>query len=270
MTSDGRATTLRTYRDAGTLWLTLDGERVRNAVDDDVYRAMAHELQQAERDSTIRAVALTGSGTAFCAGMNLNAMVSTSADPVTARQQVLLGARVLQQLRDLVKPTVAVVNGVAAGAGLGLVAACDVAVAVESAVFAVPEVRVGLIAGVVAPLLIEAVGYRTAKRLLLVGDRIDAETALRFGLVHAIATDRTDAVRVAEDYLAQLHLGGPRALAETKRFLAATRGAVMSEADLPSIASRVVDVRSSPEAIAAMQARLAKQPIQWELVRQES
>src|SRR5690606_12506100 len=156
---------------------------------------MAHELQQAERDSTIRAVALTGSGTAFCAGMNLNAMVSTSADPVTARQQVLLGARALQQLRDLVKPTVAVVNGVGAGACLGWVGACDVAVAVESAVYAVREVRDGVMAGVVARLLFEEVGYRTARRLLLVGDRNCAETARRFGLVHAIATDCTDAVR---------------------------------------------------------------------------
>lgn len=203
------------------LLITLNRPDRRNALN----RQMVHELHaaftRAGGEPTARFVVLTGAGLAFCAGMDLAELSATLDQPDEAKI-VQEDADRLSLLYELIyalpKPTIAAVNGPAVAGGAGLMTVCDLAVASPSARFGYPEVRRGLVAAMVMPHLLRHVGERAARDLLLRGDLIDANEALRIGLINAIAP-ASDVVTYALDWARCLTESGPMALASTKEML---------------------------------------------------
>ena len=202
-------TTIRLERHGRVTTLTLDRPRVHNAFSD----AMAAEITDAMRaladDDDTRAVIVTGAGDAsFCAGADLNEMrtrIEGGGDPSWRRRQrgVTLH-RCFQSLRDLPKPVVAAVNGHCLGAGLELVASCDLVLASDRAVFAMPEIDFGIPSIVEAAILPRMIGILKARELVMSGDRWSAADALAAGLVNHVVphAELADAARTLAAKLA--------------------------------------------------------------------
>src|SRR5438105_29873 len=201
--------------------LTINRPDKRNALSRALIAALADAFRRAAADPAARCVILTGTGPAFCAGMDLDELRGTLVNQADA-ELVWNDAAKLSALYELIytlpKPTVAAVNGAAVAGGAGLVTVCDLALAVPEARFGYPEVRRGLVAAMVMPHLLRHVSERTARYLLLTGELIDAGEAHRTGLINEVIPtgqllDRALALArtVAE--------GGPNALATTKSLL---------------------------------------------------
>lgn len=170
---------------AGIARLTIDREAARNALSPAVIQGLTAGLQRAEADPAVRCVVLTGAGErAFCAGGDLGGMTGdgflSGHDGRRAYGQLLLA---FQQVK---KPTVARVNGHALAGGLGLVLACDLAVATDAAGFGTPEIDRGLFPMMLLAFLQRHVGRKRALELLLTGDRLPAARALEWGLVNQV------------------------------------------------------------------------------------
>lgn len=213
-------TNLVTYSHAGTAAvITINRPDKRNALSRELIAGLAEAFARAKNDTAARSVILTGNGPAFCAGMDLDELRGT----LTAEaEQVWDDAHKLSDVYELIytlpKPTVAAVNGAAVAGGAGLVSVCDLAVSVPTAKFGYPEVRRGLVAAMVMPHLLRHVGERAARWLLLSGELIDANEALRIGFLNRIVPTE-QLMPTAMEWAGFFAEGGPKALAKTKELL---------------------------------------------------
>ena len=256
-------TKLLTGLDSGVLTLTLDGPAKRNALNEEVMAALDAALDRAEQDAAVRAVVLAAVGTAFCAGMDVGQLRNvTSATGDDNLKHAMTMAGRMSRLAMLSKPTIAAVQGPAWGGGVGLVAACDIAIAVDSARFALTEVRLGLLPGLVAPMMASAIGTRAAQRLLLTGQSIDAQEALRLGLVHEVVPTESLAAAVAET-AQRLKAGSTATIAATKRLLADPALKFSDPGSVRPIAEAVMAHRGTPDAQEGIAAFLEKRKPSW-------
>ena len=204
--------------------LTINRPDRRNALSQPLIKALVKSFERARVDVQVRCVILTGSGTTFCAGMDLAELQQSVAPATTPGEESVVwqDALRLAQLFDLIytfpKPTIAAVNGAAVAGGAGLTTVCDLAVATPSAKFGYPEVRRGLVAAMVMPHLLRHVGERMARYLFLTGEMIDAATALEARLINAIASPET-LMKVAHNWAEAVTAGGPHAIEKTKDLL---------------------------------------------------
>jgi methylglutaconyl-CoA hydratase len=243
--------------------LTLNRPLIHNAIDDTLIMELTNALRDLETKQQVRAVVLTSSGSSFCAGADLHwmrRMAGFSAEENLRDAEALAG--LLRRLSALGKPTLAVVQGPAYGGGVGLVAACDIAVASDNAVFSLSEVRLGLIPATISPYVIGAIGVRAARRYFLTGERFTAAEAHRLGLVHEVVPP-DQLQRAAERMLAALLEGGPRAQAEAKRLVADVANKPLEPALLDETAKRIATVRASPEGREGITAFLEKRKPNW-------
>jgi len=201
----------------GVATITLNRPDARNVLDGDVMGLMTEHFAAAEADDNVRVVVLTGSGNTFCAGADLRGASDGTSDGFASAGPKVL-ADLLATILDFPKPTIARVQGHVAGGGNGLVAACDLAVAVESAKFAFSEVRVGVAPAVISVVCLPRMSQRDAAELLLTGERVSAERARTAGLLNAVVPDDGLDAYVA-GWVTQLRAGGPTALAATKTLL---------------------------------------------------
>lgn len=206
--------------------LILNRPEKRNALN----RALLDELRQGLSDlhleRRVRAVVLTGAGTAFCAGMDLEEMHETREreDAYALWEQDALSYRdLLQEMLDFPKPLIAAVGGPALAGGAGLVLASDVVIAGPRAMFGFPEPRRGLSAAVVAPLLVFRIGGGPSARLLMTAATLDAEEAHRIGLFH-ICVEEDQLWAQANELAGEIAQSAPEALQLTKRMLNETIG----------------------------------------------
>ena len=213
----------------GIATITLNRPEVHNAFDDRMIVELAAALDVVAARPELGVVQLAAAGASFSAGADLDwmrRMAGSSEEENRADAERL--ARVLLRLATLPKPTVALVQGAAYGGGVGLVAACDIALAAEGARFGLTEVRLGLVPAVIGPYVIGAVGARWARRLFLTGERFDADLALRIGLVHEVLPADRLAQRAGE-IAALLREGAPVAQAEAKALVAQLAGEAADE-----------------------------------------
>ncbi|MFD9894844.1 enoyl-CoA hydratase family protein [Amycolatopsis sp. NPDC059027] len=208
----------------GTATITLDSPHNRNALSAQLRRELSASLAKAAEDDAVRVVVLTHTGPVFCAGMDLKeARGAGSGD-----QGVNEFPKILDQLWTSPKPVVARLAGPARAGGIGMVAACDIAVAVEDATFAFTEVRIGVVPAVISLTVLPRLNARAAHELFLTGDTFDARRAAEIGLLNsAVPADRLDAE--VTRFVKALALGGPKALALTKELLSKPRPATPSE-----------------------------------------
>jgi methylglutaconyl-CoA hydratase len=233
---------------AGVAVLTLNRAERKNALSRALIAALTESFQQAADDKGVRCVILTGAGSTFCAGMDLAELAESlnNRDSTEEANRVWEDAYSLSRLFDLIyslpKPTIAAVNGAAVAGGAGLVTVCDLAVAVPEARFGYPEVRRGLVAAMVMPHLLRLVGERTARYLLLTGELIGAQEALRTGFLNAVAPG-DQILEMARDWAHSLAQGGPDALARTKELLSGFSRQALSveEAARASAAPRLTE-----------------------------
>jgi enoyl-CoA hydratase/carnithine racemase len=185
------STSLSVERSRGVVRLTLDRPEKRNALSHSLLAELDRALDEVARDDAARVVVLAGNGPVFCAGHDLGEMVGRSEDDY--RDLFALCSKVMQQMRRLPQPVIARVHGMATAAGCQLVAACDLAVAAESATFATPGVKIGLFCTTPAVPLVRAIPTKAAMEMLLTGKAIGAAQALAWGLINRVVpADRLD------------------------------------------------------------------------------
>lgn len=213
------------HDEAGIRTLTLNRPQARNALSVPLMTALEHALIAVDTDDSVRVVVLAGAGPAFCAGHDLKEVRGGG----RATHEALFAqcSRVMQRITGLRVPVIARVQGVATAAGCQLVATCDLAVASDTARFATPGVNIGLFCSTPMVALSRAVGRKAAMAMLLLGDMIDAATAVRLGLInHAVPEAELDAAvqdfatRIAAKSRAVLAIGKPAFYAQAEMTLA--------------------------------------------------
>ena len=245
--------------DAGVSTVTLNRPDVRNAFNQEVIAELTAVFLELGRRPEVRCVVLAASGTAFCAGADLNWMKRMAS---YSREDNVDDATALEVIYECPKPTLAKVQGDVYAGGLGLVAACDIAIAADTAHYCVSEVRIGLIPATISPYLIRAMGARAAHRWFLTAERFAAAQATACGLVHeAVPAGDLDA-RVAA--LARtLVQAGPEAVKACKKLLHDVAGQEMSDSLLEDTAERIADIRVTPEGREGIAAFLDKRKPNW-------
>jgi isohexenylglutaconyl-CoA hydratase len=235
----------------------------RNALNHDMMREIAEAAERAAVERGVRALVLRGEGGAFCAGGDLAAMAEMPPVPAGGPDPLVAAYRyfgeVLERLNTLPQAVIAVVEGPAVGGGLGMVCCSDVVIAHGSAKFGIPEPRSGFIPSQMIPFLVRRAGEGAARYLAVTGSVIDAEAALRAGLVHFVSSDPDAKL---QEVLAGIGRMEPDALGTVKRLVldCAHRpdGEVMDAAS-----AELVRLLRRPEARAGMEAFLTKKPPPW-------
>ena len=210
----------------------------------------------------VRVVVIGGRGPSFCAGADLGDMKASSDATL---EDNLADARRFGELFDAVascpKPVVARVHGNVFGGGVGLTAAADLSIGATDAVFAISEVRLGIIPGLISPYLLRRMGDRNARPLMLSGERFDGARAVEVGLLHrAVASDALDATIDAA--IAELLKGGPRAQARVKEVLRLNADHTFSEV-LELVPRQLAEARSGDEAKEGFRAFFEKRKPSW-------
>lgn len=248
---------------AGVATVTLNRPEVRNAFNDEVVTELtAVFLELAKRDE-VRCVVLAGNGPAFCAGADLNWMkriADYTRDENVADATAL--ARMLEALYRFAKPTIARVHGDAYAGGLGLVAACDIVVAADSANFCLSEVRLGLIPATISPYVVRAMGARAAHRYFLTAERFNADEARRIGLAHEVVPSAELDGKVAELARALVAVG-PEAAKACKALLHDVAGHDISAGLIRRTVDAIADIRASDEGREGVQSFLGKRKPSW-------
>ncbi len=242
--------------------VTLHRPDKRNALSRALIAALTAAFQRAATDPAARCVILTGSGPAFCAGMDLDELRGTI-ENATEAELVWDDAAKLSALYSLVyelpKPTIAAVNGTAVAGGAGLMTVCDLAVSVPTAKFGYPEVRRGLVAAMVLPHLLRHVGERAARWMLLSGELIDATEAKRVGLVNEVV-EPTELMPTALRWAGACAEGGPTALATTKELL---RRCSVQAVPVAELAHASAEPRLTDECKGGLRAFFEKRAAPW-------
>jgi methylglutaconyl-CoA hydratase len=236
-------------RGTGVAQITMSRPDVFNAFDEAMIGELDAAFDTLIADDSVRVVVLAGAGKHFSAGADLQWMRRASEASVEWNlEDARRFASMLGKIDSCPKPTVARIQGAALGGGVGLLCACDIAIAADNASFAVSEARFGILPAVIGPYLINAVGRRHARRLALTMARIGASEALALGLVHQVANlDELDAA--VDATLGELLTGGPLAQSEIK----------VRELTAQTISR----VRGSDEAREGFAAFLDKRPANW-------
>jgi len=252
----------RDVDERGVATVTLDRPDVHNAFDDRLIAELTTVLSDLSEDANVRVVVLAATGKNFSAGADLNWMKRMAG---YSQAENLQGAEdlatLLQTLNFLPKPTIARVQGPAYGGGVGLVAACDIVVASPGVLFALTEVRLGLIPAVIGPYVVAAIGERAARRYFLTAERFDAVEALRLGLVTEVA--QADLDTPVERYLEHLLAGGPQAQAESKKLIRRVGRGPINAAMIGDTAERIARVRTGAEAREGIAAFFEKRKPSW-------
>jgi methylglutaconyl-CoA hydratase len=244
--------------------LTLNKPERHNAFDEMLIAEITAGLRELEKNPQVRAVVLSSSGKSFCAGADLNWMKRAAGyTPEENLRDSRNLAALLSTLNELSKPTVARIQGPAYGGGVGLVAACDIAVATFEAQFALTEVKLGIIPSVISPYVIAAIGERYARRYMLTAERFSASEAYRIGLVHEIVPDEAGLDEAVGEIVEALLKNGPCAQSECKALIRVVSGQPIDEATIEETAQRITRVRASAEGKEGLTAFLEKRKPNW-------
>ncbi len=254
---------LQITQEGAVATVTLNRPDVRNAFNDEVILEVTAAFKDLGARADVRCIVLAANGTAFCAGADLRWMRSMA--DYTREQNLEDAGRLAEMMRTVYespKPTIARIQGDVYAGGTGLVAACDIAVSVDTAHYCLSEVKLGLIPATISPYVIRAMGVRAAQRYFLTAERFSAAEALRIGFVHEVVTaDALDA-KVAE--LAQaLSNAGPAAVKACKKLLQDVAGHDITPELVAMTVGSIADVRVSPEGREGLQSFLNKRKPNW-------
>jgi methylglutaconyl-CoA hydratase len=243
--------------------LTLCRPDVRNAFNDEVIAELKTAFIEAGLVADVRCVVLTAEGPAFCAGADLNwmrRMADYTRDENLADAGQL--AAMLRAIYECPKPTIARVQGDVFAGGVGLVAACDMAVSVDTAIYCLSEVKLGLIPATISPYVIRAMGARASHRYFLTAERFSAAEAHRVGLVHEVVAANELDTKVA-DLTNALVSASPNAVRACKRLVQDVAEREIDDALVAHTVAGIADIRSSAEGKEGVQSFLQKRKPNW-------
>lgn len=242
--------------------IALNRPDIRNAFNDIMIRELRQAFAELRGVERLRVVTLTGEGSAFCAGADLNWMRRVLEWSYEQNYEDSLNlARLMREIYEFPRPVVGRINGPAIGGGTGLVAVCDIAVASLEAIFSFSEVKIGLVPACISPYVLKRVGERYAREYFLTGERLSAQRALECGLVnYAVAATELDGAvaRIVES----LVTSGPEALATCKRMVRMVADQDLDAAG-PATAEMIARLRMSPEGQEGMSAFLDRRTPAW-------
>ncbi len=252
-----------TYPFPGIGRIMLDRSDMRNALDAKMIEEVTGIFLGAAKDPNCHVIQLCGEGKVFCAGADIN-MMKQMADASFHENEI--AAKQLSTLFETIeccpKPTVAIVQGGAYGGGVGLMAACDIAVAAEDATFCLSEVRLGIIPAVISPYLINAMGLRQTQRLTLTGEKFFAQEALRLGLVHQVVSiDQLESA--AQKICENLLKGSPQAQCAVKDLFRALETPLSMDNRRSLTAKAIAEARASHDGKEGLDAFLNKRRPEW-------
>ncbi len=244
--------------------LTLNKPKRHNAFDEQLIAEITVGLQELESDERVRAVVLSSTGKSFCAGADLGWM-KRAADytPEENLRDANRLAELMSTLNELAKPTIARVQGAAYGGGVGLIAACDIAVGTYDALFMLSEVKLGIVPAVISPYVLAAIGERYSRRYMLTAERFSAAEAYRIGLLHELVPGEEQLDEAIAEILESLLANGPHAQAECKEMIRVVAGQPIDAQTIDETAQRITRVRASPEGREGLAAFLEKRAPNW-------
>jgi methylglutaconyl-CoA hydratase len=247
------------------IWLNRPA--VHNAFNEGLIEELTGAFVDLEGDAKVRVIVLSGRGKSFSAGADVAWMQrqgNASLEDNTADARKL--ANLFHTIAESPKATIARVHGAAIGGGVGLVAACGIAIGSSDASFATAEVRLGLIPATIAPYVVRAIGERQARWLFQAGERIDASTALRIGLLHATSSPEQLDERV-QMTINDLLRGAPRAQKLAKALVSAVANQSITAELMDDTARQIALCRAGAEAVEGVNAFLEKRPASWVIRR---
>jgi methylglutaconyl-CoA hydratase len=254
---------LQVEADGPVARIWLNRPDLRNAFDDEVIGELGQAFAQVGARDDVRVVVLGARGPAFCAGANLNWM--RRAADFTHEQNTQDAARLaamLQTIHELPMPVIARVQGDVYAGGMGLVAACDIAIASDNANFCLSEVRIGLIPATISPYVIRAMGMRAAQRYFLTAERFSAAEAQRIGLLHeVVSADALDAK--VDEIVKALCNAGPAAVRACKQLIEDVAGREIDDALVARTVKGIADIRASEEGREGVRSFLEKRKPSW-------
>jgi methylglutaconyl-CoA hydratase len=244
-------------------WLWLNRPEVRNAFNEALIAEIAQAFAEVESSAATRVVVIAARGPAFCAGADLNWMREMAAySHADNHADALKVARMFHAVHSCSRPVIARVQGDAYGGGVGLVAACDIAIASDAVNFGLSEVRLGIVAATISPHLVRAMGARQAARYMLTAEKFTATRARELGLVHEVMKGKELDAEV-ERQANVLLSSSSTAMAATKQLLADVVEAPMDDVLLAATAKCIADARVSPEGREGIAAFLEKRAPSW-------
>jgi methylglutaconyl-CoA hydratase len=236
-------------------WITLNQPEKRNALTDEIVAGLLGHLTTAIHDPRVRAIVITGAGTAFCAGADLKSggvAVGAGENPFVT---------VMKTIWEASKPVIGRINGHAFGGGVGLAAACDLTVAADTAMFSFSEVRVGVIPAMISVVVIPKLGIQTSMWLFLTGERFAAQRAVELGLIHR-AVPAAELDLAVEEIVGMVRQGGPNAIREAKQLVRRIPTLSMDDG-FRYTTGKIAELFASDEAAEGMQAFLEKRKPRW-------
>lgn len=243
--------------------VALHRPELHNAFNDAMIEQLTRTFVQLGSDATVRAVVLAAEGPSFCAGADVNwmkRMVDYSLEENLADANAM--ANMLRAIRECPKPVIARVHGAAIGGGVGLVAACDLAVALSTAVFSLSEVKLGIIPAVISPYVMEKIGPGAARRYALTAERFAAAEAKRLGLVSEVVDSVGELDKCVDRWCDLIKGNGPEALAACKRVLSDVYGVAWEPIQRLTV-GRIAERRVSAEGQEGLKAFLEKRTPKW-------
>ncbi len=247
----------------GVATVALARPQVHNAFDDGLIASLTGACEALAADAAVRVVVLRADGKSFSAGADLNWLKRMAgygeAENLADGERL---AALLKTIDRMPQPTIAAVQGAAYGGGVGLVAACDMAIGSERAAFCLPEVKLGLIPSVISPYVVNAIGVRAARRYMLTAERFDAAEAYRLGLLHEVVA--ADALAEAvETMVALLLAAGPAALTACKSLIDRVARGPIDDAMIADTARRIAHIRVTEQGKEGITAFLEKRKPNW-------
>lgn len=253
---------LQTETRNSVLYVTLNRPEVKNAMNAEMMTEIRETFSGL--DSEIRAVVVRGAGPFFCAGGDLQWMKSSiQKSPKENEADTLNLAKMIRAIDECPVPVITQVKGGAFGGGVGLVAASDIVIAEEAAIFSLSEVKLGLIPATIGPVVMRKIGVSEARRLYLSGKRFSAGVAKSIHLVHEVVPVST-IFSVTNEYLNELGSSGPEAVRIAKKLIRDTMGESLWSPDISEATSKILSqIRIGPEAQEGMKAFFEKRSPQW-------
>ena len=255
--------TLHTQTEAGVHTILLNRPEKRNALTPELIEELTHALEAAGANANCRVVLITGAGSAFCAGLDLEVLranVDAGEDAAVADAERI--ATLFRTLHALPKPTIAAVNGAAIAGGMGIATICDLTLAVPEAKFGYTEVRIGFIPAIVSAYLRIQIGDKHARDLLLTGRLIGAEEAAALGLVTRVVLE-PELMHEARGVAAKLMRNSSAAMAATKRLLTRFADRRLLD-DIDGAIRASVQMRAHPDFREGVTSFLEKREAKWD------
>lgn len=254
---------VRIERDQDVARVTLNRPELNNALNRKLIEDLRSAFENIAADRSIATMVLAGEGKSLCAGADISAMREAG---TYTREENIADAmplvRMLSALDRMPQTTIGRVHGPIYGGGVGVVAACDIAIGTSSATFCLSEVRLGIVPGMISPYVLRAIGERTARRYFQTAEVFDAREAMRIGLLHEVVEPDALDERIAK-LLKQLKSAAPGARAIAKKLAGDIAGRTIDEALMNETAQLIADVRAKPEAREGLSAFLEKRKASW-------